>query len=140
MATNNKGQTPYDLIQENELQFGETPGVYAETRRLLLLAGAPSLHPETRKQRPGKGPCSHPGGSTTAAGQIYAAVFDTERGPWRSCARSSASSEPNTYVHVKWNSRRRKRIACAVSYMSADHRLSMNVLGILETGSRYRFM
>eukprot|EP01036_Dinobryon_divergens_P061780 gene61780-biopygen27352 len=43
LATNNQGQTPYDLIHESRAPF-------VMGRRLLLLAGAPSLHPETRKQ------------------------------------------------------------------------------------------
>eukprot|EP01036_Dinobryon_divergens_P061861 gene61861-biopygen30705 len=43
LATNNQGQTPYDLLKPNHPD-------YNMARRLLLLAGAPSLHPETRKQ------------------------------------------------------------------------------------------
>ena len=41
LATNNQGQTPYDLLN------AAAPII---VRRLLLLAGAPSLHPETRQQ------------------------------------------------------------------------------------------
>ena len=43
IAINNQGQTPYDLLDADDPVFD-----YA--RRLLLLAGAPSLHPETRQQ------------------------------------------------------------------------------------------
>ena len=43
LATNNQGQTPYDMPNLNLAYM-------ALTRRLLLLAGAPSLHPETRQQ------------------------------------------------------------------------------------------
>ena len=43
LAVNNKGQTPYDILKANN------PFHY-DARRLLLLAGAPSLHPETRQQ------------------------------------------------------------------------------------------
>ena len=37
-------KTPYDILNE------ENPDYYDARRRLLLLAGALSLHPETRKQ------------------------------------------------------------------------------------------
>ena len=43
LATNNQGQTPYDLLDPDNPDF-------TAVRRLLLLAGTPSLHPETRKQ------------------------------------------------------------------------------------------
>jgi len=43
IAENDNGQTPYDLLDPNK------PYLFI-ARRLLLLAGAPSLHPETRKQ------------------------------------------------------------------------------------------
>ena len=43
LATNNQGQTPYDLLNRDI-------AAYDTARRLLLLAGAPSLHPETRQQ------------------------------------------------------------------------------------------
>ena len=43
LATNNQGQTPYDLLDAGNL-------AHNDARRLLLLAGAPSLHPETRQQ------------------------------------------------------------------------------------------
>ena len=43
LATNNHGQTPYDLLDADD-------AVFDDARRLLLLAGAPSLHPETRQQ------------------------------------------------------------------------------------------
>ena len=43
LATNNQGQTPYDLLNPTSRRL-------KLARRLLLLAGAPSLHPETRKQ------------------------------------------------------------------------------------------
>eukprot|EP01031_Cornospumella_fuschlensis_P011680 gene11680-14269_t len=43
LATNNQGQTPYDLLKTGNPANNDV-------RRLLLLAGAPSLHPETRKQ------------------------------------------------------------------------------------------
>ena len=42
IAVNNQGQTPYDLLVPSSKSF-------ILTRRLLLLAGAPSLHPKTRK-------------------------------------------------------------------------------------------
>ena len=48
IAVNNLGQTPYDLLDANNLfHYYEAPII---VRRLLLLAGAPSLHPETRQQ------------------------------------------------------------------------------------------
>ena len=43
IAINNQGQTPYDLLDADD-------PVFDYVRRLLLLAGAPSLHPETRQQ------------------------------------------------------------------------------------------
>ena len=43
VTTNEHGQTPYDLLDSNRPDL-----IFA--RRLLLLAGAPSLHPETLKQ------------------------------------------------------------------------------------------
>ena len=43
LALNNQGQTPYDLLNKSSKRF-------ILSRRLLLLAGAPSLHPETRQQ------------------------------------------------------------------------------------------
>ena len=43
LATNIHGETPYDLLDPGN-------GKYFFARRLLLLAGAPSLHPETLKQ------------------------------------------------------------------------------------------
>ena len=43
LAVNYDGQTPYDILNPND------PGNNT-ARRLLLLAGAPSLHPETRQQ------------------------------------------------------------------------------------------
>ena len=43
LATNNQGQTPYDILDPND-------PLHDSARRLLLLAGAPSLHPETRQQ------------------------------------------------------------------------------------------
>ena len=43
LAVNNQGQTPYDLLDAGNLAL-------YDARRLLLLAGAPSLHPETRQQ------------------------------------------------------------------------------------------
>jgi hypothetical protein len=44
LATNKQGQTPYDLFKAGN------PDHVNDIRRLLLLAGAPSLHPEARKQ------------------------------------------------------------------------------------------
>jgi hypothetical protein len=43
LETNHQGQTPYDLLNVDDPD-------HDIVRRLLLLAGAPSLHPETRKQ------------------------------------------------------------------------------------------
>ena len=43
LQTNNQGQTPYDLLTQRNASYGKA-------RRLLLLAGAPSLHPKKRKQ------------------------------------------------------------------------------------------
>ena len=43
LATNNQGQTPYDLLDADD-------PVFDDARRPLLLARAPSLHPETRQQ------------------------------------------------------------------------------------------
>ena len=43
LATNDHGQTPYDVLDPSK------PHLFC-ARRLLLLAGAPSLHPETLKQ------------------------------------------------------------------------------------------
>ena len=43
LATNNQGQTPYDHLKPDKPE-------HFDFCRLLLLAGAPSLHPETRQQ------------------------------------------------------------------------------------------
>ena len=43
LATNDEGKTPYDYLCPNERRYGCV-------RRLLLLAGAPSLQPEVRRQ------------------------------------------------------------------------------------------
>ena len=49
LATNHEGLTPYDILDTLH-QENENNNRYDCPRRLLLLAGAPSLHPETRKQ------------------------------------------------------------------------------------------
>ena len=43
LATNQQGMTPYDMLDAGDTR-------YVVARRLLLLAGASSLHPETMKQ------------------------------------------------------------------------------------------
>ena len=84
LATNNQGQTPYDLMDADDSDSNMA-------RRLLLLAGAPSLHPETRQQmnyQARKGALFALGEeSIIVVGQIYATLSETERGPWRSHGR-----------------------------------------------------
>jgi len=45
LAINNNGEIPYDILLKYDIEHR-----YDSGRRLLLLAGAPSLHPETRRQ------------------------------------------------------------------------------------------